>query len=204
MADDQSDEFFNFEEALDQLRLKEEELKRLASEGEIRAFRKGETMRLRRTDVEHLKSELLGGDVVDLGGAGEELVFEDDVDLDETGMATEEIGDMDTLLEADVEDIGVGEVDLGDADMETGIDLEADVEDIGDVETAPAGASPVRRTSAIDAPAAEEAEGMGMRAALIATSAVLILAIPVVISVSSDSPGQIAKMIAGLFGMDVG
>lgn len=218
MADDQSDEFFNFEEALDQLRLKEEELKRLVSEGEIRAFRKGETMRLRRADVEHLKNELLGGDVVDLGGDGEELVFEDDVDLDETGMATEEIGDMDTLLEADVEDVGLGDVDLGtdmelgDADMETGLDLE-DVEDVGTVAEAdeledlgaPAGArAPVRRASAIDGGAEETSEGMGMRAALIATSLVLILAIPVVISVSSGSPGQIAKMIAGLFGKDVG
>lgn len=212
MADDETDEFFNFEEALDQLRLKEEELKRLVSEGEIRAFRKGETMRLRRADVEHLKSELLGGDVVDLGGLGEDLVFEDDVELDETGMATEEIGDMDTLLEADVEDLGMGEVDLGDADMETGLDLE-DVEDVGtmaefeDVEDlgAPVAAgSPVRRTSALDGQAEEASEGMGMRAALIATSVVLILAVPVIISISADSPGQIAKMVAGLFGKDLG
>ena len=47
-----SDEFYNFERALDELKLKEEELKRLVSEGEIRAFREGDTMRLRRADVE--------------------------------------------------------------------------------------------------------------------------------------------------------
>ena len=51
---DEKEEFFSFDEALDQLRLKEEELKRLVSEGEIRAFRDGETMKLRRTDVETL------------------------------------------------------------------------------------------------------------------------------------------------------
>ena len=96
-------EFFSFDEALRELRLKEEELRRLVSEGEIRAFREGDTMKLRRSDVENLRSELSGGEVVDLGGAGEELVFEDDTDLD-AGMATEEISEADTLLE-EVEEV---------------------------------------------------------------------------------------------------
>ena len=61
-----AEEFFSFEQALDELRLKEEELKRLVSEGEIRAFREGETMKLRKADVENLRSEL-SGEVVDLG-----------------------------------------------------------------------------------------------------------------------------------------
>ena len=99
-------DFFSFDEALNQLNLKEEELKRLVSEGEIRAFREGDTMKLRRVDVENLKKELMGGEVVDLGGAGEDLVFEDDLELEEAGMATEEISDMDTLLEEEVEDVG--------------------------------------------------------------------------------------------------
>ena len=105
-----AEEFYSFTEALKHLRLKEEELKRLVSEGEIRAFRDGDTMKLRRADVENLKTELLGGEVVDLGGAGEDLVFEDDADLGDAGMATEEITEMDTLLDEDVED--VGEIDL--------------------------------------------------------------------------------------------
>jgi len=185
------EEFFNFEEALDELRLKEEELKRLVSEGEIRAFRDGETMRLRREDVAHLKNELLGGDVVDLGGAGEELVFEDELEPEDTGMATEEIADMDTLLEADVEDVG------------SEIDLDAPVEE-PELETASAGSS-VRRTSsrAGQADGAEAGEGMGIRAVAILTSLVLLLAIPVAISVSSGSPGQIARMVAGLFGKEI-
>ena len=45
-------EFYSFDEALKELRLKEEELKRLVSEGEIRAFREGDTMKLRKADVE--------------------------------------------------------------------------------------------------------------------------------------------------------
>ena len=137
-----ADDFFSFEEALDELRLKEEELKRLVSEGEIRAFRDGETMKLRRSDVESLRSELSGGEVVDLGDASEELVFEDDTDLD-AGMATEEISSADTILEADVEDVG---------------EVELEEEDDFD-EPAPA-AAPARRRSA---PAAMAA-GLGCNA----------------------------------------
>src|SRR5688572_21727985 len=109
-------EFYSFEEALRELRLKEEELKRLVSEGEIRAFRDGETMKLRRSDVENLRNELSGGEVVDLGGASEELVFQDDTDLD-AGMATEEISEADTILEEEGQEVSE-EVELVDEDSE--------------------------------------------------------------------------------------
>lgn len=173
-----AEEFYSFTEALKHLRLKEEELKRLVSEGEIRAFRDGDTMRLRRQDVENLRSELMGGEVIDLGGAGEDLVFEDDADLGDAGMATEEISGMDTLLEDDVED--VGEIELGDDEPMT---------------------APVRRTAVAAAAVAEQAsEGMGMRVVLLATSAVLLFALPVITSTTAGHASGFAKMIAGLFG----
>lgn len=87
-----NDETFSFQEALNELHLEEEELKRLVSEGEIRAFRDGDAMRLRREDVETLRSELDG-----------DIVF-DDGDFGEAGMATEEITEADTLLE-EIDDI---------------------------------------------------------------------------------------------------
>lgn len=176
-----ADEFYNFDEALDQLNLKEEELKRLVSEGEIRAFREGDTMKLRRGDVESLKTELMGGDVVDLGSAGEELVFEDDLELDETGMATEEISEMDTLLEEDVED--VGEVELAEADEEYDDEVE--------------GAAPiVRRAAPIEE---EDPEGVLMRVVAIATAAVFILTLPVLFSISTGTTSDLADSIAGIF-----
>lgn len=182
------DKFYSFEEALSELRLKEEELKRLVSEGEIRAFREGDTMKLRQMDVEALRNELSGGEVVDLGEVREELVFEDDVDLDETGMATEEIGDVDTLIEDDVEDVG---------------ELELDDEP---VVAAPAARAPRRAattttttTRSVAVVEEEESEGMGLRLALIATSLVLILAMPVCLAVSTGRLSGIARGIAGLF-----
>jgi len=99
-----NEETFSFQEALNELHLEEEELKRLVSEGEIRAFREGEDMRLRREDVETLRSEL-GGDIA----------FEDD-DFADAGMATEEISAADTLID-DIEDVGEIE-DIEDLDEE--------------------------------------------------------------------------------------
>jgi excisionase family DNA binding protein len=168
-----ADEFYNFEEALRELNLKEEELKRLVSEGEIRAFRDGDTMKLRRADVENLKGELLGGEVVDLGGVGEEIVFEDDLETQETGMATEAITEVDTLLEAEVEDIG-------------------EVEELTE-ETV---ATPIRRTG----PRNTVPEGMLVRTLSIVTAALLVLAIPVAVSLSTGSAGDLARAIADLFG----
>ncbi|HVS09435.1 MAG TPA: helix-turn-helix domain-containing protein [Planctomycetota bacterium] len=179
--------FYSFEDALRELRLKPEELKRLVSEGEIRAFREGETMKLRKSDVENLRSELSGGEVVDLGVASEELVFEDDTDLD-AGMATEEISAADTLLEEDVED--VGEVEL--------------VEETTTRSTTRAsrpGAAPVRRSSTVTTAAMVETEeeGVGMRVVLLLTTLVLILATPVVLSAGSGRVTDVAAGIAGLF-----
>jgi excisionase family DNA binding protein len=181
-------DFYSFDEALNQLNLKEEELKRLVSEGEIRAFREGDTMKLRRADVESLKKELMGGEVVDLGGQGEDLVFEDDLELEETGMATEEISDMDTLLEEGVED--VGEVAL---DEET-IEEEEVLEEAEEEEEE---ALPVRRVAAV----ADDvvSEGMLFRSLAIVTSLVLLLAVPIVLGLSNGSPGGVAQYFAELF-----
>ena len=181
-------DFFSFDEALNQLNLKEEELKRLVSEGEIRAFRDGDTMKLRRADVENLKKELMGGEVVDLAGAGEDLVFEDDLQVEETGMATEEISSMDTLLEDEVED--VGEVALEEEPAE-----EAELEE-AEEEGVAAGVTPVRRSG----PVTEEiGEGMLFRSLAILTSLILVLTIPVVLSLSSGKPSSIALSFADLF-----
>jgi excisionase family DNA binding protein len=173
------EQFYSFDEALNQLNLREEELKRLVSEGEIRAFREGDTMKLRRADVENLKKELMGGEVVDLGGAGEDLVFEDDLDLEEAGMATEEISDMDTLLDEGVED--VGEVEIETAEVAV---------------AAPARPVQVRRTAVV---VEEASEGMLVRVLALVTSVILLLAVPVAISVSKGNPSGLAKSIASKF-----
>ncbi|MCH2104965.1 MAG: hypothetical protein MK297_13270 [Planctomycetes bacterium] len=180
MADDQ---FLSFEDALDQLRLQEEELKRLVSEGEIRAFREGDTMKLRAQDVETLRSELTGD--VD-AGASEEIVFEDDVDMaDEAGMATEEIADVETILQ---EDDDVEEIELEEE------------------EAAPVTDTAVRKRPSRAAAAAaveeDEVEPGWVKGFLVVTSVVMILGIPVVMAVANDQISGLARPIAQIFDFD--
>ena len=189
-------DFFSFDEALNQLNLREEELKRLVSEGEIRAFREGDTMKLRRADVETLRKELMGGEVVDLGSSGEDLVFEDDLELEETGMATEQISDMDTLLEEEVEDVGEVELESEEEVLEAELE-EADEESYA---SEAAAAAPARRRPGAPAASEEAGEGMLMRAVMILTALVLVLAIPVVTSLTKGHSGALASSIAELFG----
>lgn len=187
----EKDQFFSFEEALKELRLKEEELKRLVSEGEIRAFREGETMKLRKSDVETLRHELSGGEVVDLGDVKEELVFEDDVLSDagmatqEIGMATEEISDVETIVDEGVEDVGVIS--------------EIEERAPAAVAAGAAAAAPIQRRIAIVEEVPEEYEGAGMRAVLLVTAVILLFAIPLCVAVSSGVFSPVADTLAHLF-----
>jgi len=172
-----NEDFFSFDEALSELRLKEDELKRLVSEGEIRAFREGETMKLRKGDVEALRNELGGGEVVDLGEPSEEIVFEDDNLADEAGMATEEISDVDTIIEDDIEDVGEIEIE------------------------APAAPAALRRSTPRSATVQndEETESVGILAAMIITTLIMVVSLPLIFAVSSGEASGMAKGIASIF-----
>jgi len=88
---DKSDDFLSFEKALRELKMRSEELKKLVSEGEIRAFRDGDSMKFRREDVSALTSKSEGDS---------NLSFADSLE-DDTGMVTEQISDEDTLIADD-------------------------------------------------------------------------------------------------------
>lgn len=87
----QSEDFLSFEKALRELQLRSEELKKLVSEGEIRAYRDGDSMKFRAEDVASLSSQSEGDS---------NLSFADSLE-DDTGMVTEQISDEDTLLAED-------------------------------------------------------------------------------------------------------
>lgn|GEM_PF-694585 len=178
----EQDEFFSFDEALDRLRLKEEELKRLVSEGEIRAFRDGETMKLRRTDVDNLRRELMGGDVVDLDDSS------DDVVLADPGMVTEELSAADTLLEE--ETLLTEELDVADLD-----DLE-DLDEIEDLDELDEDDEPKKRRR--PEPEPEPMNPLAL-AGVFLTSILLILAFPVLKNVNGGV-SDIADSIAQTFG----
>ena len=54
MAKSKSGEFYSFDEVLRQLNIDENRLKRLVSEGEIRAFREGDQMKFKRNEIDDL------------------------------------------------------------------------------------------------------------------------------------------------------
>ena len=142
-------------------------------------------MRLRKADVENLKSELSGGEVVDLGDVKEELVFEDDASMqEEAGMATEAIANVETILEEESTVSVTEELSIEEQETETDED-ELEVESTG---LAPA--------------IVEEGptEGAGIKLALILTSLLLLLAVPLVLSASKGEFSTAAQTIAGLFG----
>ncbi len=179
----QEQDFFSFDEALDRLRLKEEELKRLVSEGEIRAFREGETMKLRRADVEDLRSELMGGEIVDLEDAAEALIFEEDTDLVDPGMATEELTAADTLVEAEATEFfeDLEELDLDEDELEP-------LEESG------------TRVAGVGAAAAAEEESFSPLAMglLVATTLVMLLTFPLLMSLGQDHVSDMAKGIGSI------
>jgi len=88
---DKSEDFLTFEKALRELKMRSEELKKLVSEGEIRAFRDGDSMKFRSEDVQALRSKASGD---------AELSFADSLE-DDTGMVTEQLSDDDTLIADD-------------------------------------------------------------------------------------------------------
>lgn len=106
-------EYFSFEKVLKELQMEEDELKRLVSEGEIRAFRDEEKMKFKASDIAGLKKGRMteptiilpsGGDDEGTEEESEVLLVEDDTsetlldidDLDDgSGMSSEAIPTVD-------------------------------------------------------------------------------------------------------------
>ena len=176
-------DFFSFDKALDKLSLDEEDLKRLISAGEIRAFRDGSKMRLRAEDVDRVASDL---GAFDESGAGEVLEVEE-VGFDgDDGMVTTQLSEEDTLLD-------------------DGFDLE-EVE----MDDEPAAAAPARSSrsaragsgrAAAAAPAEGEQETTGMLAVSILTAALMIYGVAFVFAAlearSTGLTDGVVEMVAG-------
>ena len=108
----------SFEDVLNDLDMDEDELKRLVSEGQIRAFRDDDRMKFRSEDVQSLNSARVGGDddldlgETQLGGEGLEIIEEE---TDETML---DLGSL--TSDQDFEDTGATSVptvelsDIGD------------------------------------------------------------------------------------------
>ncbi len=87
----QKKDYFSFDEVLSDLEMEEDELKRLVSAGEIRAFRDKDSMKFKADDVNRLRAPGAAGDEIDLGAdldLGGDLL-EGDVEVEEIDLSAE-------------------------------------------------------------------------------------------------------------------
>ena len=74
-------EYFSFEKVLKELQMDEDELKRLVSEGQIRAFRDEDRMKFRKDDIDGLKKGRQTEPTIILPPGGEDDQSSDDIML---------------------------------------------------------------------------------------------------------------------------
>jgi excisionase family DNA binding protein len=171
VAKSKSGEFYTFDEVLRQLSIDENRLKRLVSEGEIRAFREGDQMRFKRSEIDALAGRSGRGSrtsdtslteisledesqpTVNVGGTRDTL--SDDLLIEEEpgGMRTAEISSQDTYI--DRGDVGMSTEPIDFTEDEAGEDAAA-IEDIG-VDRSRRGAAQPQQARRRPAPALEEA-----------------------------------------------
>jgi excisionase family DNA binding protein len=205
-----SGEFFTFDEVLKRLAINESKLKRLVSEGEIRAFREGDQMKFRKTDVENLdvtgsRSEEETG-VIDLSKGKEEssetltddLIFDEGDDLDltsaEAGMQTAEISSQDTFVD-EGSPVGMTTEPLPDAGDSTQVVEETKT-------TTTRTTRPARRAVVVETN--DEPKDTAWAILMTASSLVLVLGMIVVMGVREMNLGdkrapKAALSIAGIF-----
>ena len=178
-------EFSSFDAALKKLELEEDDLKRLISAGEIRAFREGSKMRLRVEDVDRVAGELGIGEAVSEDDAGEVLEVEDlvmDDDGEDAGMVTTQLSEEDTLLDDDLE---VVEIEEDDEDAPRA------------ARSAGRSGGRTRRGAAQEEAAATE--GSGMVAAMVLTTLLLIFAIPFAIGMVASQKTGVTEGVVNMF-----
>ncbi|MHC4932231.1 MAG: helix-turn-helix domain-containing protein [Planctomycetota bacterium] len=197
-----SGEFYTFDEVVRQLKIDENKLKRLVSEGEISAFREGDVMKFKRTEIDKLATKGAGSEtsetvlseitLEDEAPAFEEsgetltddLVFEssgteDQVDLGtEAGLPTEEISSQDTFIEEAPADDEVG-MTTEPIDLSADLTEEVEEEEIEEVEAPSArrAGAPARQPRRVAAAAEAPAGNPGITFALVLGAIMLFLSL---------------------------
>jgi excisionase family DNA binding protein len=210
VAKSKSGEFYTFDEVLRQLNIDENRLKRLVSEGEIRAFREGDQMKFKRSEIDNLAGR--GGRTSDTSltditieeettvRKGHETLTDDllnEPDLTRRGgMKTAEISSQDTFIDQG-----------GDVGMSTEpIDFTEEGEEAEEVSDI--GVTKVKRTTVTRAPAPRkvvvtEPHTSGLIVAgLILTTLLAICAGFVVISIARGESNDVSRAFSKMFNPD--
>ncbi|MCR4315577.1 MAG: hypothetical protein NUW37_04415 [Planctomycetes bacterium] len=117
-------DYLNFDKVLDELEVDEEELKRMVSEGQIRAYRDEDRMKFRKDDIDALRTKNVSEPTIILPSAGSigSVLNDDDDDLllieeeDDTGDTRVDLPD----------DLGDDDFDAADATVVPTLDFDLD------------------------------------------------------------------------------
>lgn len=211
-----SGEFYTFDEVVRQLKIDQNKLKRLVSEGEISAFREGDVMKFKKSEIDKLVSKGTGSEtsetvlseitLEDEAPAFEEsgetltddLVFEsgeDKVQIGEGG-GKGEISSQDTFIEpkgGKGEEVGMSTEPI---DLSADLTQEVEEEEVEEVAAKGRGAPATRtRRVAAEAPAGSP----GMTFALVLTSIVMLLAVALSFRASGNELPSGKEPTTGLF-----
>ena len=217
MAKSKSGEFYSFDEVLRQLNIDENRLKRLVSEGEIRAFREGGAMKFKRGEIDNLAGRAGRGSqtsetslteisleddsqpTVNVGrGRGETLSDDllEEPDLTASGgLHTAEISSQDTFI--DQGDVGMSTEPI-DFTEDDGLGEDEEIEDMG--VDRPRSRGPARSTAVQRVVIEEARTGALMYIGLFLASAASICAVLVAISVSKGESNSVTKWFAEKLG----
>jgi len=218
VAKSKSGEFYSFDEVLRQLNIDENRLKRLVSEGEIRAFREGGAMKFKRTEIDGLAGRAgRGGQTSETSlteisleddsqptvnvGAGVGDTLSDDLleepDLTASGgLKTAEISSQDTFI--DQGDVGMSTEPI-DFTEDDGLGDDDEIEDMGVDRPRGGGrrgAPPPRQRVVVDEPRT----GALTYIVLFLAAVVSICGVLVTISVSKGGSNKVSKWFAEQFG----
>ncbi len=184
-----AEDFYSFEKVLRELHLQEEELKKLVSEGEIRAFRDDDKMKFKKEDIERFKRS--PGDLPTIeapsGELTDELFGDDDGGGDDVGMVTQQIDDS-SFLEEDVGDIEPIE-------LESAPERPAGARG-GRARARPTAAAGARQTRRRGEGEEAVTEGTGMQVLLVLASVVLLYGIIVALNAAEVQETGMTKGFA--------
>jgi cobalamin biosynthesis Mg chelatase CobN len=188
-----AEDFYSFEKALRELHKTEEELKKLVSEGEIRAFRDESSMKFKKEDIERYR-KALGTDLptheAPTGELHDELFGEDSASgSDDVGMVTQQISDSSFLEEA---------TDAPPPPTMAGRSSKSGRKASPRAGTASAAGTSSKSASRRRQEVAATDEGSGMRFMLVLGSAILLYATLVSFSAREGTPDGVSEPIANM------
>lgn len=196
-------DYYSFDEVLNDLKLEEDELKRLVSAGEIRAFRDKNTMRFKAEDVARLRGQRGGPE--DAGLDDLELELEEDAtvaSVSSTGISSVEsidLGDMPQVDELVLEESSpTGEViEIGGLEAESAAAEPVVVER---VERVKGGARRAPKAAVAAEPVEAITEGGAMLVLLLVGAVLLIVANFLVLDAAvGRASSAVTRAVANMF-----